>query len=135
MPTIRAYAAAMIATTSLSLFLSACAATPEEKVKQVEQKNAAIRESSGYNACIAKVKVAEQKTTDCRLAKVKAAGYDEWRDCLAKGMGDVSCGANDNARYKAEVQAYNECMEVERNEPASLTEGDCTKMLMDAMAQ
>lgn len=120
---------------ALSLLFVACASSPEEKVRQLEQKNEAMKESSGYNLCMTKVSASQQKTKDCQLAKIKAAGFDEWRDCTKKGMDDALCAANDNARYKAEVNAHNDCLELDRNDPESLVEGDCTQLLLDAMAQ
>lgn len=116
-----------IITTAFCLLLAACASSPEQKVKQMEERNAALQESSGYNACMAKIAAGDTEARKCELSKLSAAGYDDKINCIEE-FESAPCKVT--ARYNAEVQAGRDCASL-----SDITAFDCQKMLMDAMAQ
>ena len=78
-----------------------------------------------------KVKADEQKITDCQTAKLTAAGYTDGIDCI---MNPDETPCKSKERYNTEVFAHNDCPN-EVTFETELGEGDCNKMLMDAMSQ
>jgi hypothetical protein len=119
-----------LATASL-LFLSACGSSPADKVRQMEERNEALRESSGYNECMRLVRLDEQKIADCIKNKLTAAGYTDGLDCIMQPDNPI-CASKE--RYNTQVYAHNDCPKEVVFE-TELGEGDCNKMMMDAMSQ
>lgn len=110
------------------LSLTACTASPQNKVRQVEEANKALQESSGYNECMRKVKEDEGMTKQCVADKLKADGFTDGIDCIAE-YNAAPCEID--GRYKSQVTAYEFCQD-ESKTRTQLTEGDCTGLLMQA---
>lgn len=97
----------------------------------MEERNKALQESSGYNECMRQVKADEQKLDDCIKGKLTAAGYTDGLDCIQEYENPI---CKDRERYNTQVHAHNDCPKEVKYE-TELGEGDCNKMLMDAMSQ
>jgi hypothetical protein len=115
--------------------------TPEKKVEQLEKKVNDAKETSGYNACVAKLDEREKAQKDCTTAKLAEAGYKDGVNCIGCGeyLGqDMTyspehqecnvCKSTD--RYNAEVYGGNDCIPI-TNKITSLTLADCIKLLND----
>ena len=131
---------AIVAFTFASV-LSGCSA--ENKVEKLQQEKEAKLESSGYNACIAKIEEREKAQEQCKTDKLAEAGYTDGVDCIECGgyydidfstgektyyEGYEQCTICDTARYNAQVNANNECLE-EFKDPSALTQFDCAELL------
>lgn len=81
---------------------------------------------AAYDSCMAEVAADELKEPACRLERIKLAGYDSWLECSMSQTEE--CTKNNNARWKAEVNVYNECMERARTSTAP-TAFDCANLL------
>ncbi len=114
----------------LLLSLTGCGSSPADKVKQLEDQKAALRESSGYNACIAKVKANEEGDKKCIKDKLAVKGYTDGIDCIQNPNNPI---CKKTERYNAEGDAYNDCLDKYFG-PSNLSEIDCATMLMKAEA-
>lgn len=92
----------------------------------MEKRAEALRESSGYNACMAKIEASDKKITDCITAKIVAAGYTDGLDCIQEYANPI---CKDTTRYNTEVYAGHDCSDQSDTE---LTTLDCMKMLSEA---
>lgn len=111
-----------------SLLVAACSTSPEAKVRQMEEKAEALKESSGYNECMRKVGADNLKLEQCYKAKLEAAGYTDGIDCI-QNFETPPC--TNRERYNAEVEAHNTCPDEVEYE-TELTEFDCAQLLMEA---
>ena len=122
-------------------FITGCSA--EDKVENLQQEKEAELESSGYNACIAKIEEREKAQEQCKTDKLAEAGYTDGVDCVECGgyydmnfstgektyyEGYEQCSICDTDRYNTQVNANNECLE-EFNDPSALTMFDCAELL------
>lgn len=115
---------------TFALLMIGCS-SPQNKVEQMEKKNEALQESSGYNECMRQVKNDEKKIEDCISAKIVAAGYTDEIRCVGTNNYDTESLCRDTKRYNTEVDAKNNCPN-EVTFETTLGEGDCNQMLMDA---
>lgn len=103
--------------------------TPEKKVEQLEKKVNDAKETSGYNACVAKLDEREKAQKDCTTAKLAEAGYKDGVNCIEDyDKNPTLC--KDTTRYNAEVNGGNDCIPIS-NKITSLTLADCLKLLND----
>ena len=113
--------------------------SPESKVKDLEATKEDRMESSGYNACMAKVNEKMAKYDSCTgeqdaaiKAKLSAKGYADGLDCIQQFDNPI-CQNSD--RYNAEIDASNESNEVydecvsEAEKITNLGMLDCMKLL------
>lgn len=97
-----------LATSVLAILLLAGCSSPEAKMQREQQKADALKESSGFNACMKTFDDYDAAFTACKTAKLRAAGYTDDVDCSAVGGEKPPC--NDTARYNAGVYANNDCL-------------------------
>ncbi|VVB53165.1 Uncharacterised protein [uncultured archaeon] len=103
--------------------------TPAQKVERLEKKVNDAKETSGYNACVAKLDEREKAQKDCTTAKLAEAGYKDGVNCIEDyDKNPTLC--KDTTRYNAEVNGGNECIPIS-NKITSLTLADCLKLLND----
>ncbi len=116
------------ATIGVLVPLSACS-SPEMKVKQVEDAKGTFLESSGYNACIAKVNARDAAEKKCETDELAAKGYTDGVDCTNDYNNPI---CKKDGRYNAEVDAYNGCLSKfygPGGVPLGLSVQDCVKLL------
>ena len=103
--------------------------TPAKKVEQLEKKLNDAKETSGYNACVAKLDEREKAQKDCTTAKLAEAGYKDGVNCIEDyDKNPTLC--KDTTRYNAQVNAGNDCIPIS-DKITSLTLADCIKLLGD----
>ena len=99
--------------------------SPDKKVERLEQQLENEEETSGYNACIAKVKEERQKHTDCVNRKLEEQGYTDGIDCIMNYENPIC----NTVRYNAQIYAGNDCAVELDMEQLAITELDCAKLL------
>ncbi len=75
------------------------------------------------------VKIDEQHIEECVRVKLTTAGYSDNLDCVQEYENPI---CKDTKRYNAQIYGRNDCLKEVKME-TELGEGDCNKMLMDAM--
>lgn len=109
----------------LAVLISGCSKSPSAKVEQLEKNVNDINETSGYNACIAKVDEKVKAQEDCTKAKVIEKGYTDGLNCIADYTNPI---CKDTARYNAEVYGGNDCIPI-TDKITPLNKIDCLKLL------
>lgn len=97
----------------------------------MEEKNAALEESSGYNECMRKIDADYKKLDDCIQLKLKEAGYTDGIDCIAN-YNEAPC--KDTTRYNKQIDAKNVCAD-EVTFETNLGQIDCMQMLLEAKSR
>lgn len=103
-----------------------CTTTPESKVEALQEEKAQNLETSGYNECVAQVEARMAEQEKCITDKLAADGYVDGVDCIQ----DYENPICEFARYNAQVDANNECIE-EFDDPTALTQLDCIQLLAE----
>jgi len=100
--------------------------TPEDKVEALQADKAEYMETSGYNECMVQLdaRIAAQK--QCATDKLTSNGYTDGIDCIQEYENPIC----EFARYNAQVDANNECLE-EFSDPTALTMIDCLELLTE----
>jgi hypothetical protein len=101
--------------------------TPAQKVERLEKQVNDKKETSGYNACVAKLDEKMKAQKDCTISKLAEAGYKDGINCIEDyDKNPTLC--KDTTRYNAEVNAGNDCIPI-TEKITSLTMVDCLKLL------
>lgn len=103
-----------------------CTTTPESKVEALQEEKAQNLETSGYNECVAQVEARMAEQEKCITDKLAADGYTDGINCIQ----DYENPICEFARYNAQVDANNECIE-EFDDPTALTQLDCIQLLAE----
>lgn len=111
-----------------TILISGCSKSPADKLEKLEKNKEKLKETSGYNACIAKIEEKVKAEEDCEIAKLAEKGYTDGLDCVGTFSENPIC--EDTARYNAEVNSSNDCMDVGK-EITSLTQFDCLNLLLE----
>ena len=103
--------------------------TPVQKVERLEKQVNNKKETSGYNACVAKLDEKMKAQKDCTISKLTEAGYKDGLLCVGTDEYDKNPEiCKDTTRYNAEVNANNDCIPI-TDKITSLTMIDCLKLL------
>jgi len=103
--------------------VTGCTDGPKTVDELKEQKE---NNPSEYDKCLTEVEANEQFYEECISNKLVEAGYTDGIDCI-QNFNEDAC--QDTERYNAEVDANNECYELDP--PSSLNLIDCMQLIQN----
>ena len=106
---------------------SGCQTTIKPKTIE-ELKEKKLTNPSEYDKCIREVEENQEKEEQCVRDKLKAKGFSDGIDCIGNFDNPDTPICSYIERYNAEVEAYNECLELRKQEP-QLTIFDCMELI------